>query len=308
MSIHTSDNWHYNINNKYSNTADAYVDWINVFIAAGWTAVQSSDGTTVTPSVLNNAAAWGNSNAWTHLRDPGGASGRDIAIQRGSSTFVQNTAVYLGRAGEPLTGGTGSVVPNSTGRFQLVGTGGAVQSNWMGSSAASNFYFHFAAKAVPGGTSGDVYAFWVIVRSTNSVSSGDQGMVYLIPLTSTADGVVGDADAEPWASTVSNGFSSLRGWYKSGLTGELQDTTLTANELTSWTGINPYTGLDDLSPVYVYSTTGGREQRKGVCEDWYADSAVRGFLQIMSPTVEGASRLNHGSWSIPWPHNVPVLI
>lgn len=306
MTIHTSDNWHYNVNETYATHGDAYVAWVNVLLAAGWTCIASYDGSTINSATPNNVAAWNSNNAWTHLRDPGGASGRDLVIQR--STSAQNTAVYLGKAGEAFGAGSGATAPTAAGRFQLVGTGGSPQSNWFGTGTISNFYFHFAAKAVAAGTSGDVYQLWVAVRPTNS-TSGDQGSLVVGALSTPADGVVGDADSEPWFShSASSSLSSLRGWYKAGLTGELQDTGLTGLELSNWSGINPYSGLDDYSPVLVYSTTGGREQRKGLAEEFFADCSIRGQLQVLSPTVEGSSRLNIGAWSYPWPHNVPVRI
>lgn len=301
MTYHVSNNWHYNVNEYFASHAAGYVVWIDTFLSAGWTAVQSSDGSAVTASVVPDATDWGNNNAWVHLRDPGG--GRDLAIQRG--TTGHSTAVYLGRAGEPFTGGSATVVPSAAGSFQLVGTGGGTASNFFGSSTISNYRYHFGAGATPGGTSGDVYPFWFLSIGTNSINS-PQGALLLAPVIGTADGTVGDADSEPWISNASPGsFSGLRGWYKAGLTGAVQDTNLSVTELTSWTGRNPYTGLDDLSPLFAFSITGGREQRKGILEHFYGDSSLRASYQTMSLAVEGKSRINVNAFSFPWPHNVP---
>jgi hypothetical protein len=302
MTIHTSNNWHYNVNEQYATFGDGYAAWVNVFVAAGWTVIQGSDGTTVTPSVAPTGTQWNNNNAWVHLRDPGGASGRDLVLQRTTAGHI--LAVYIGLAGQAMTGGTGSTVPTSTGRFQIVGTGGAGASNFFGSTTLTNFRYHFAAAAVPGGTSGDVYPFWMLSISTNSVAAA-QGAILFDSVISTADGTTGDADAEPWMCAVAaSSLSTLRGWYKAGLTGETQTSTLTAVEPTGWTGRNALTGRDDLPPLLVQETTGGREQRKGLCENYTGDSAVRGNYQVLSPTVEGESRINVSVWTVPWPHNV----
>lgn len=302
MTIHISNNWHYNVNEGYATHGDAYAAWVNVFLAAGWTAVQSSDGSAVTASVVPTASQWNNSNAWVHLRDPGGASGRDIAFQRPSS--AQNLLFYQGKAGEPMTGGSATVLPSSAGRIQLVGTGGAAASNFFGTSTISNFRFHFGAAGVASGVSGDVYPFWILIQPTNSASA-PQGFMFVDSLTSTADGVVGDPDNEPWASASSqNSLSGLRGWYKAGLSGELQTTTLQASEPSTWTGRNPLTLFDDLPPLFVGETTGGREQRKGIFDNVTGDSAIRGNLAVLSPMTGGECRLNLGVWTIPWPHNV----
>jgi hypothetical protein len=302
MTAHLSDNWHYNVNEQYATHGDGYLAWVNVFLAAGWTVIQGSDGTTVTPSVAPTASEWNNANAWIHLRDPGGASGRDLVIQRTSSG--QTTAIYIGKAGQAMTGGTGSTVPSSAGRFQILGTGGAGVSNFFATASLTSYRFHFAAKAVAGGTSGDVYPFWMMAINTNSTAA-PTGFIIFDGVRSTADGTVGDADSEPWVCAVAaTSFSSLRAWYKAGLTGEVQTSGAIGVEVTNWTGLNPYTGRDDLSPVFVYETTGGREQRKGLMEHAYGDSLIRGIYQVLSPSVEGESRLNVSAWSIPWPHNV----
>jgi len=302
VTIHISNNWHYNVNEGYATHGDAYAAWVNVFLAAGWTAVQSSDGSAVTASVVPTASQWNNNNAWVHLRDPGGVAGRDIAFQR--STSAQNLLFYQGKAGEPMTGGNATTLPSSAGRVQLVGTGGTAASSFFGTATITNFRFHFGAAAVPSGVSGDVYPFWLLVQPTNSVSN-PQGFLIVDSLASTADGVVGDPDSEPWASSTSyNTLSALRGWYRAGLSGELQTTSLTATEPSGWSGRNPLTLFDDLAPLFCGETTGGREQRKGIFVNITADSPLRGNLAVLSPTTEGECRLNCGAMTIPWPHNV----
>lgn len=302
MTIHLSDNWHYNVNENYASHGPAYAAWVDVFLAAGWTAVQSSDGTTVTPSVVPTGTQWGNANAWVHLRDPGGVAGRDIAFQRAAS--AQNLLMYQGKAGEPFTGGNATTLPSSAGRFQIVGSGGTAASNFFGTGTTTGFRFHFAARALPGGVSGDVYAFWMLCQATNSVTT-PQGFMFVDSVISTADGVVGDPDNEPWVSaSASNSLANLRGWYKAGLTGEVQSTTISVSEPTAWTGLNPLTGFDDLPPLLASDSTGGREQRKGLLEHVCGDSAIRGNLSVLSPATEGECRLVVNSFAIPWPHNV----
>lgn len=302
MTIHLSDNWHYNVNENYATHGPAYAAWVDVFLAAGWTAVQSSDGSAVTASVVPTSTQWGNANAWVHLRDPGGASGRDLAFQRGANPHT--LLMYLGKAGEPMTGGDATTLPSSAGRLQIVGTGGSGQTNFFGTATTTQYRMHFAAKATPGGTSGDVYSFWFMCMSTNSVAT-PQGFLFVDSVMSTADGTTGDPDNEPWVSTTSsNGLGNLRGWYKADLTGEAQTTTLSANEPTGWTGRNPLTLFDDLPPLLIGETTGGREQRKGFLENICGDSPIRGQFAVLSPATEGECRLNVGVWAIPWPHNV----
>lgn len=312
MATATSGGWNFDVNLIPStDNEEILVAFVDVLVAAGWTVIARSDGTTVTSDGSENSASdWNNNNAWTHLRDPTGTGGRDLTIERGLSS--QSLRVYQSLRGDPMTGGTPTAPPTPTGtQIQLVGTAGNFDTAFFNSTIASSRY-HMGAGQTAMGETGDVYPFYLLRRATPG-ATGSKTMGVL-PVKTVADGVTGDADSEPWIALTAASFASfmlLTGWYKAGLTGETAvvgglTTSLDTNEY----GLNPYTGAYDRPGVFVYDNTGGLLQRKGLVDEsvltWKGDGA-HATLDTYQLATEGSAMAVFDSCAIRWPHTVAPL-
>jgi hypothetical protein len=306
MATYSDGAWEFDVNEVRSDNREHLIAFGDLLIAAGWTCVGSSDGTSP-KGTRNSLGDWNNTSAWEHFRDPDG--GRDFVWQR--STTPGSLRAWLGRVGQAFTGGTGATVPTASGALQILGSGGGYQSSFFPTTATS-VRVHMGARTSPLGTSGDVYAFWMVIRTTPSGAAG--GYLAVLPLLSPYDGTVGDADSEPWVATTSTGevsvTSALRGWYRAGLSGASAVSTLggsTPGSFGAYSGQSPYSGEDDLSPVFVSDGTGGVAQRKGVLQEFTAENTARADLDTYSLATSGAARIQFGQLTFPWPATVAPL-
>lgn len=305
MPTYTDGDWLFNVNEIRADNREHLIAFGDLLIAAGWTCVGSSDGTTP-KGTRNTLADWNNTSAWEHFRDPGGVGGRDFVWQR--STTPGTIRAWLGRAGQAFTGGTGAVVPTASGALQIIGSGGGYQTNFFPSSP-STVRVHMAARSAGLGTFIDVFPFWIVVRVTPS-GSGSQYVV-ILPLVSPYEGTVGFSDFEPWVSATSaevSVTSGLRGWYRANLAGAAQVTSLAGTtpggSFAAYSGQSPYSGEDDLAPVFVSDTTGGVAQRKGVVQDFTAENTARADLDTYNLATAGRARVQFGQLTFPWPSTV----
>lgn len=305
MPIYTDGDWEFNVNEIRSDNREHLVAFGDLLIAAGWTCIGSSDGTTPKAG-RNTLADWNNTSAWEHFRDPGGIAGRDFVWQR--STVPGTLRAWLGRAAQPFTGGTGATVPTASGALQIIGTGGGYQTNFFSTTPTSQ-RVHMGARTTGLGTFIDVYSFFLVVRTTPSGAGA--GYVVVLPLVSPYEGTVGFADFEPWVASTGaevSVTSALRGWYRANLSGAAQVTSLTSStpggSFAAYSGQSPYSGEDDLAPVFVADTTGGVAQRKGVVQDFTAENPARADLDTYNLATSGRARVQFGQLTFPWPSGV----
>ena len=312
MAIVESDGYHTEPNFvPASINEEVLVALVDVLVAAGWTVIARSDGSTVTSDGSENTSGqWANASAWTHLRDPTGAGGRDLSIQRGASHL--QLRMYISLRGDPMTGGNATTPPTPSGiNAQLIGSGGSYDTSFFPSTPA-NIRWHMSAGEAPEATSGDVYPFYIIGRATPG-GAASKAMI-LAPVTTSADGVVGDADDEPWCAFVSSSLTSgvqVSAWFKANLVGEAFVVAGLAVESqpTNMRGLNPYSGLYDQAQIMVHDSTGGLLQRKGVIPAdfmrWEGDSA-HASLESYNLATEGNSFALFDDMAIRWPHATSI--
>lgn len=305
MPSYSDGDWEFNVNEIRADNREHLVAFGDLLIAAGWTCVGSSDGTTPKAG-RNTLADWNNTSAWEHFRDPGGIAGRDFVWQR--STVPGTLRAWLGRAAQPFTGGTGATVPTASGALQIIGSGGGYQTGFF-PTTATNVRVHMAARSAGLGTFIDVFSFWIVARNTPA-GTGSQYVV-ILPLVSPYEGTVGLSDFEPWVASTGGEVtvsSSLRGWYRANLPGAAQVTSLAGTtpggSFGAYSGQSPYSGEDDLAPIFVNDTTGGVAQRKGVVQDFTAENSVRADLDTYNLATSGRARVQFGQLTFPWPATV----
>ena len=199
--------------------------------------------------------------------------------------------------------------PTDATAFQFIGTGGSFSTTFFANTSNSEVV-HIACKAVPDGLTGDVFPQWLRTTPIGTPSS-DGGALYLDALTSPA----GLADVEPWAFLTSTG-GSFSGWYRAGLSGAAQSTTLSRTGIgtigSTWTGQNAYIVADDISPLFAVSSTVGQLQRKGQCNNYFVQDTLRASGDTVNLAIAGQAKINWvvgGSGIlVPWPSSVvPVL-
>lgn len=153
-----------------SHTTGAQTIWalINLLVnGASWTAVDSYDGTSGYPSVVTGggtgANGLDNSNAWVHLRDPGG--GRELLFWRTSNHYTWNILYSLSAgypasvAGSPPAAAADEVsVVKSVGVGLAAGAAGHRSATALFPSSGS----WFAHCAVQNSAVSTVYSFWCV--------------------------------------------------------------------------------------------------------------------------------------------------
>lgn len=304
MPSYSDGDWEFNVNEIRSDSREHLVAFGDLLIAAGWTCVGSSDGTTP-KGTRNTLADWNNTSAWEHFRDPGGAAGRDFVWQR--STDPGTLRAWLGRAAQPFTGGTGATVPTASGALQIIGSGGGYSFGFFPVTPAS-VRVHMAARSVGIGTFIDVFPFWIVSRITPGGTANSS--VVILPLVSPYDGTVGLSDFEPWVAVTGGAITvtaGLRGWYRANLSGAAQVSSLagaTPGSFAAYSGQSPYSGEDDLAPIFVRDATGGVAQRKGVVQDFTAENPARADLDTYNLATSGRARVQFDQLTLPWPATV----
>lgn len=305
MPSYSDGDWRFNVNDIFATNSEKFVSIANTYLAAGWTIVDRSDGTTVSAGGQNSAANWNNSNAWERYRQPDGQ--RDVTIQRGASD--RSVRGYYGRAGILFAGGTPTVPPTDATAFQFIGTSGSFNTTFFASTASSEV-INIACKAVADGLTGDVFPQWLRGFPSRSPAS-DNGVVFLDAVTSPA----GLVDVEPWVFQRSSN-DSFSGWYRAGMSGAVQlSATMTRVSIgsigTTWTGQNAYITEDDIAPLFAVNASAPL-QRKGQLNNYFVNDTLRASGDTINLGIAGQAKVNwlaSGSGIlVPWPSSVvPVL-
>ena len=306
MAIITSDGWKFEVNAQYVTLdTELLVFFSATAVAAGWVLLGASDGTTlVTDGTPNTSTQWNNSNAYEYWRDPSALGvGRQMIVIHGPTT--RDVKAYVSKAGTQFTGATGAAPPTAVDQAQMIGTGGGFDTNYL--VAAAGGRNHYGFNTVPQGTTGDVYAFFWIQRSTTSIADS---RLIIEPVNTPANGVVGDADVEPyigfWGSTSTPSSSGVTGWYKAGLTGQqVPPTSLVFAVETNRSGLSGYTGAYDLHTPIWYDAV--PFQNKGTPVNMTYEFAGHADADTYDLATESKARCIWGSFTVRWPVGVAPL-
>lgn len=278
--------------------------------AAGWVAVEHSDGTTV---AAGRGAIQNTVNAWKLYRNP--SSTMWVRAQRNTTAqwrmFIDTTLP---------TGGTASTMPSHADSVQLIGTSGGFASL---NTDSSTVRAHVWANTEE--TSNGFRPFYFLLMTRGVATSLD--FYGVETLDQVADGVSGDADTQDYVLYRTTGsitnFSRSGGankfivWYRKGLTGAAIDSSggvafgqVNVNASHSFPGginfTDPYTGLYKKARCWVGSNTSGRTQAPKGRAIFFRfpgpDTSIIGNFQRLDPTTTEAY-LRLTDFLVPWPQN-----
>ena len=308
---------------------EAVYNLMTVLIAAGWTHVASSDGTTFsTVSNQITAASDLNQDAFFVLEDPGGR--RQYAFQRGNASGSQWLILYSALDGF-TTGGDATTVPSATDEVEIKGNGARAAATWFGDTA--NIRTHAVAEDSP---TGDVYPFWIVSMPVGVVTV--ENLMWVAPLipgsfpaeASPATPSTGDADP-CLVCAVSSGVGALfggttnyfgdvtsnaYGWFKYNYAGEEEWVNFMGTNsggadfnAPGNLGNNPYTEGVDLLPCIWYRPVNGFSQQQGFkgITDWIKWTGInRQWPETVGLATDAHIHLN--DLALPWPENVQPLL
>lgn len=281
--------------------------------AAGWAAVQNSDGTTVT---AGRGAVMANTNSWKLYVNSAGTMW--YRCQVSSLTYQWRSFVSIGLP----TGGTGSTMPTHATDVQLWGTSGGFTSLFATDATTQRMHVWANTEATP---IGSFQPFLTMIMTKGSNSSLEFHGVET--LDQAADGVVGDSDNAPFVicrssssiSNLSRSGASARWniWFRYGLSGELLDNgsgpawgQVYVNASHFFPGnvdfTDPMTGRYRKSRCWIGSATSGRFQSpKGRAKNFRfpgpSITTLGNFQRLDATTTDAHIRL--GDFLIPWPQN-----
>lgn len=287
--------------------------FFDVLEAAGWSAVEHSDGTT---RAAGRGGFMSTTNAWKLYVNANGTMW--YRCQVSSLTYQWRSFVSLGLP----TGGSASVMPTHATDVQLWGTSGGFVSVFDSNATTQRGHFYANTETT---TIGDFQAFWSLIMNKGSATILDAHGVET--LDQTADGVVGEPDNAPFvvfrSSSLISNFSRAgstgrwNAWYRYGLVGQSLDNTSSV----AWGQVyvnsshvfpdgidftDPMTGRYRKSRCWVGSSTSGRFQApKGRAKNFRypgPSTTILGNFQRLDPTTTEAY-IRLGSFLLPWPQN-----
>jgi hypothetical protein len=294
-------------------TRDVLWEMASVMIAAGWTGVQSGNGTTKTAGTPVSNPFLVATTGWIQLRAPTGTL--EVTLQRnsGEDYSARGYLCDIGFGG----GGTASAPPTHADAIQIIGSSGSYDGGGWGwaSINATNYRWQFCADSAP--VSGHYYFHWI----GRVVSSGaGHRRVVFDPVETNADGTIGDADDAPWVVWLQAGGNNLplnsasdgRGWYKRNLTGQALETALAIFHTLPGTalGQNPYTGTHERAAPLIYKVS-TNAQRKGVASTirFATMSSISAFDTLdLADTGRAMIAPDSNGCFVPWPSTVTPVI
>jgi hypothetical protein len=255
-------------NQAPANGVVAMWNLITALIAAGWTKIQDSDGSTYSNTGVqltgagSGANGMNNAKSWAVLQSPAGASSRQLCLQNTFSTGDYWRIKYSRSAG--FSGGTPDAVtvPAATDEVVIFGNGtDASPGNVQYFPAAGGYYQQIAADtSAPYGfymfvylkVSGSTYSSLVfdpMISGTFANTDNDPIVIYV-------SGATADAVTTTYLSSESSGPSA---WYKYGLAGAtfvrcpaLMLSNTTTQIFPGLAGQNAYTGNDLIAPIMYH--------------------------------------------------------
>jgi len=323
MTINTSGSKKFSVNfipTLNNSGTDVFIEWAAVLTAAGWTAVDWSDGTTVTTSTTPATfSQLNNSNAWQRFIAPTGAM--EIQWQRGTQNRYWK--MYIAQDGFEVAG-TATVMPTTTGiTFPLVGTTSSFDITFTnaGSSPTANGYrWHMCVDSVPG--TGNFYYFHMLQYYIGTGATRQR--VIFSPIKT---GTFPVEDTAPWACTlltstdgILNTGTTWQSYYKKGLSGETNTTALSSNNQNAYSyvyGANAYNGKHYYIRALLEDPSASIGQIKGSLVDIFLPASNNVQLpenEILNSTIAWTSTaggdpgalIRYDNMLVPWPHNVAL--
>jgi hypothetical protein len=277
----------YSVNNTPSTGAVAMYTLISTLVSAGWTQVDSSDGTTRGAAQVTGGGTGthglGNNNAWVRLAAPS-VNGGAVSNQVREFTFQRGTADRDWRikysASATFSGGSPSntATPDATDEVFMTGGGTSASptftTSWLGANGTYRWhvacggsaeFYSFYAKSLTTGTTTYLSGMFLDVMATGSYPSSDvDPAVVFCSAASTGYGIaaVFAYTAASAITTVTNP-SLARAWMGSTSAAGASTSSNSVNiamiaygaagagGLGSGTiGTNPFSSKDDLVPCW----------------------------------------------------------
>ena len=286
--VSTGD-WHFVVNLLASTLGEVPEAMSSVLAAAGWTIIQSSDASTITPSARLSAADWLNTNAWEHWEDPSG--NRELTLHKGSSAAFR---VRMAPNGTTLSGATPSAPPTNADIQDLVGTGSSFDTGWIDSSPGTE-YWQMGAKDT---ADGDFFPFYFC---SYAISTGVERSCCIVD---AVESWAASGDSELWACVDSDSLGSgiVRFWYDYG--GGSQQWLSSADAVTIWSisqvtaTQNPYDSEYHLNKVALAETSPTH------VKDWLQNVRAKGASgHVVGDTYNSADANPYwifGDYAIPY--------
>lgn len=309
--------YQFSVNNTPATGSVAIYGLISTLIAAGWTKIKDSDGTTYSSggvavsSGAAGAAGLGNDRAWINMRAPGAVAGstREIIFQRGNGSDLNWRIVYSS-TGFAL-GSPSATQTTSAADEQVLMGGGTAASPSFGSMFNSNNLYkaHYCAD------NANNYSFYALFPNNGT---GLVGAVF--SMDAMLAGTFPSADIDPYvfyittysgsdkmlASNLTTDTGAFKGYLAKGLPGvgfvELSSHQFTNSGGTTVVpgalGSNAHTNEDEELPFNLW--------RRGALTSptgWKGVSSLyrwMGTNRTFGNTLSSLSRIVVGPVSLPW--------
>jgi len=291
---------------------EVLIELAAVMVAAGWIAVDFSDGSSVTTSATPATFAQLDTlNAWQRFRAPTGTM--EVIWQRGNGD--RQWKLVLDDDGYN-NDGTSTVMPTPKGTEEnLVGTRSAVASWIWTATGANNYKWNICVDSVA--SAGGFYYFHLFSNVT-----GTRAKHNIVIFAPTKSGTYPVEDIAPWVATnLTTSMSSSTtwdGWFKKGLSGAALGTSLTGNNdgpFPSTGPVNPNSGKHDFQRILLDDSSGVEIQIKGRTVDCFWPASTIAALPEndtlnLATAWTAVSEGDPGAvyrWHnilLPWPHGV----
>lgn len=304
------------INTTPATNDDPVFNMKATLVQAGWTVLRSSDGTTYNSSgdqiYLRGTGAnsIGNASAWFVIRDPNTTQHHYYLFRRGASAGQ----FFIGVALTDISGGSpgATTTPTNALMWGIFGASGNVSTSnpttadYADGQTTANFHHEFAAdSSSPYGAYG--FAF------TKNPTDTDCWYAFLYD--GLASGSYQSADPDPWytwaGSAASNfGTSQVAAQGVTSINGVLGNNYIWLQWVTNFIG-NPYTGKDDLLPVWYYGNASASQGKTYKGQSFYFKwetfaIASRGTGQILDQVTLNDTVLCN-VFCFPW-NGQPILL
>lgn len=233
---------------------------------AGWTVISSGTGTTgttgagdlITTGTGVAIGSFARANAWVRMREPSTGT-REYILQNGNADNSVNGIIKYSRATGFTAGATATAAPTTSGGDGIVfiGTGtdaAPVQTTWI-PNAAGGYYHCVASDTANNG----VWGWWWYGYTIGPIANQRT-----IATEAVASGSTPTQDQDPsirYQNDVYNNQSTVGWWEAYGLATPVYRTggsfaavyniAGTAQFVTNFTGLDPYTGLVIFYPTFV---------------------------------------------------------
>lgn len=309
--------WHSSTNQSPATYTLGFYQLITVLLAAGWTKIKDSDGTTYSSSGTQvtgggtGANGLNNVKAWVNMKAPGSGN-QQFVFQRGTAGDASWRITYSPAVGFTSGSPSATQVPSATDSQTCLGSGSDGTpgfSPWFTGTEGSTRYNARANDAAP-------YAFWCQGWPIGGGTSIG-GMFY--------DGVVNGAASESsdndqhvicvdngsgFVSAIVSGASHCFGNQPSlntmsGMTGVPFAFTAPQSGL----GTDPTNGRDMLRPLEYYVTSGGyyKGQTQNILWEMTGTGGSPRGLGYTLTLVTTADYIVNGTCALPWDGSSPLI-